>query len=184
MSYEHRLFGGEAEGGGEQGGEGGGDGIAVFVGIEDGGLRRGELEEGLAAGAAGHTGCAVQVDDGDGSDADRGAVEGDGRGNGGLLGAAGEAVGGVFDVGSGDDGAVLPLVGLEQEGRADAEAAVGRVGVAGGLGGAPVQGSDFGLGGRHRGMRLMGAGGEGKRCGNWRPCRTGFGTHGWAARAR
>ena len=79
-----------------------------------------------------------------------GAVEGDGGGDGGLLGAAGEAVGGVFDVGSGDDGPVLPLVCLEQDGRADAEAAVGRVGVAGGLGGALVEGGEFGFGERHR----------------------------------
>jgi hypothetical protein len=53
-------------------------------------------------------------------------VEGDGGGDGGLLGAGGEAVGGVFDVAAGDDVAVL-----EEEGGADAEVAVGGVGVAG-----------------------------------------------------
>lgn len=51
-------------------------------------------------------------------------MEGDGGGDGGLLGAGGEAVGGVFDVAAGDDAAVL-----EEEGGADAEVAVRRVSV-------------------------------------------------------
>ena len=44
---------------------------------------------------------AVEVDDGDGADAYRRAVEGDGSGDGGLLGAGGEPVGGVLDIGAG-----------------------------------------------------------------------------------
>ena len=53
-------------------------------------------------------------------------MEGDSGGDGGLLGAGGEAVGGVLYIAAGDDVAVL-----EEEGGAYAEVAVGRVGVAG-----------------------------------------------------
>ena len=49
------------------------------------------------------------------------------RGDGGLFGAAGEPVGGIFDVAAGDDSAVG-----EQERGADAEVAVRCVGVCGG----------------------------------------------------
>ena len=86
--------------------------------------------DGLAAGPAGLAGGVVEVGDGDGADADFGAVEADGGGDGGLFGADGEAVGGVFDVAAGDDVAVG-----EKECRADAEVAVGGVGVVcGGVG--------------------------------------------------
>ena len=62
--------------------------------------------DGLAAGSAGLAGGVVEVGDGDGADADLGAVEADGGGDGGLFGADGEAVGGIFDVAAGDDVAV------------------------------------------------------------------------------
>ena len=135
----NKLFRAEGEGGGEQSGEGSRDDVTGGGGIEDGGFGGGELGDGLAAGSARHAGCPVEVDDGDGADADCGAEEGNGGSDGGLLGAGGKAVGGVFDVGSGD---YLP--GFEQESAANAEAAVGRVGVLGGLGGALVQQFDFG----------------------------------------
>ena len=51
-------------------------------------------------------------------------MQGDGGSDGGLLGAGGEAVGGIFDVAAGDVGAVG-----EEEGGTYAETAVGRVGV-------------------------------------------------------
>jgi hypothetical protein len=100
-----------------------GDG-SVGGGVEDDGFGGAELVDGLAAGPAGLAGGGVEVGDGDGTDADFGAAEGDGGGDGGLLGTAGEAVGGVFDVAAGDDSTVC-----EQEGGADAEVAVGCVGV-------------------------------------------------------
>ena len=100
-------------------------GLAVGAGEEDGGVGAGELEEGLAAGAAGLARGAVEVGYSDSVDADCGAVPGHGRGYGGLFGAGGKAEGGVFHVAAGDDG-----VGLgEEEGGANAEAAVGGVGV-------------------------------------------------------
>lgn len=95
-------------------------------GEEDFGRGRAELVDGLAAGSAGLGGGVVAVDDNDGADADVGAVEGDGGGDRGLLGAGGEAVGGVFDVAASDD---VPVI--EEESGADAEVAVGGVGVIG-----------------------------------------------------
>ena len=86
--------------------------------------------DGLAAGSARLAGGRVEVGDGDSADADAGAAEGDGGGDGGLLGAGGEAVRGVFDVAAGYDGTVC-----EQDGGADAEVAVGSVGVVGNGGG-------------------------------------------------
>ena len=128
----------EEEGGGEKVGDGGlGDG-AVGSGEEDDGVGGAELVDGLAAGSAGLAGGGVEVGDGDGADADAGAVEGDGGGDGGLLGAGGEAVGGVFDVAAGDDSTVC-----EQEGGADAEVAVGGVGVVGDGGGMLLQIGDL-----------------------------------------
>jgi len=61
-------------------------------------------------------------------------VEGDGGDDGGLLGAGGEAVGGVFDVAAGDDGSLI-----EEKGCADAEVAVGGVSVFGGGYGAVLE---------------------------------------------
>ena len=58
----------------------------------------------LKAGSAGWPGFVVEVGDGHGSDTDGWAVLRDGGGDGGLLGAGGEAVGGVFYVAAGDDG--------------------------------------------------------------------------------
>ena len=58
----------------------------------------------------------------------------DGGGDGGLLGAGGEAVGGVFDVAAGKDGSVV-----EEEGSAYSEVAVGGVGVIGDGDGALLQ---------------------------------------------
>ena len=61
-------------------------------------------------------------------------MKADGGGDGVLLGAGGEAVGGVFDVAAGNDVAV----GEEQSG-ADAEVAVGSVGVVRGGDGALLE---------------------------------------------
>jgi len=100
-----------------------GDG-SVGVRVKDHGARGAELVDGLAACSAGLAGGVVEVGDGDGADADFGAAEGDGRGDGGLFSTAGEPVGGVFDVAAGDDSTVC-----QQEGGADAEVTVGGVGV-------------------------------------------------------
>lgn len=124
------LFGGQAFGAecvGEKLAECSFFGRAVFAGIEDEGSVVAELGEGLAAGAAGHGGRRVEVGDGDRAQADFWAVLGDGARDGPLLGATGKAVGAVFDVAAGDDGAVF-----EQQGRSDAEVRVGRIGVLGG----------------------------------------------------
>jgi len=116
-----------AEGVGEESADGGGLVLAAVAGVEDGRAVVAELGEGLAAGAAGHGGCAVEVGDGDGEQADARTVFDDGAGDGGLLGAAGEAVAAVFDVAAGDDGAIC-----KQESGADAEPGVRRVRVLGG----------------------------------------------------
>ena len=60
------------------------------------------------------------------------------RGDGALLGAGGEAVGGVFYVAAGDDGAVV-----EEESGAYAEVAVGGVGVVRDGGGLLLEVSDL-----------------------------------------
>ena len=90
--------------------------------------------DGLAAGSAGLAGGVVEVGDGDGTDADFRAVEADRGGDGGLFGADGETVGGVFYVAASDDSTVG-----EQDGSADAEVAVGGVGVMGDGDGALLQ---------------------------------------------
>ena len=131
-----RLRRTEAEGGGEEVGEGRGlvDDVAsgVFTGVEDedGGGVGGELEQGLAACAAGHGSGVIEIGDRDCAQGDRGAEFGDGATDGNLLGAAGEAVAGVFYVAAGDDVGGVWLG--EEEGGADAEVAVGGVGVMGG----------------------------------------------------
>jgi hypothetical protein len=153
---------GEQEGCGEELGDGGLDGGAGFSGEEDEGVGGAELVHGLATGSAGWAGGCVEVSDGNGADAEGGAVEGDGGGDGGLFGTDGEAVGGVFDVAASDDGAVG-----EQERCPDAEVAVGGIGVTGDRSGAMVEVGNLlgrGSGGRgHDGVRLSGAGGDGKR---------------------
>ncbi len=90
--------------------------------------------DGLAAGSTGLAGSVVEVGDCDGADANFRTVEGDGGGDGGLFGADGEAVRGVFDVATGDDRTVG-----EQDRGTDAEVAVGRVGVMGNGDGALLQ---------------------------------------------
>jgi hypothetical protein len=128
----------EEEGGGQELGDGGpGDG-AGFSGVEDDGVGGAELVDGLAAGSAGLAGGLVEIGYGDGADTDAGAVEGDGGGDGGLLGAGGEAVGGVFDVAAGYDGTVR-----EEDRGADAEVAVGGVGVMGHSGRVLLQTGDL-----------------------------------------
>ncbi len=82
--------------------------------------------DGLAAGPAGLAGGVVEVGDGDGADADFGAMESHGGGDGVLFGADSETVGGVFHVAASDD-----VAAGEQDGSADAEAAVRGVGVVG-----------------------------------------------------
>lgn len=59
---------------------------------------------------------------GDGSDADGRAIDGDGGGDGGLLGAGGQPVGSVFDVAAGDDFACFQQYRSTHE-----EVTVGRV---------------------------------------------------------
>ncbi len=78
----------------------------------------------LAAGSAGLAGGGVEVGDGDGADAYAGTAKSDGSGDGGLFGAGGEPVGGVFDVATGDDSTVR-----QQEGGTDTEVAIGCIGV-------------------------------------------------------
>lgn len=163
----------ELKGGGKKFAQGGGDGLAVGCGTEDGGVGAGELEDGLSAGSAGHAGGAVEVDDGDGANADGRAVERDCGSDGGLLGAGSETVGGVFDVGAGDDDAGLIPVCVQEDGRADLEMAVGRVGVAGGFGGALMESVDLDGGklGRHRRMSVIAESWEGKQGGASSPPR-------------
>src|ERR1019366_6153887 len=144
------LFGREAEGGGEKSGKCCRDSFTCGRGVEDGGLRCGELQDGLAAGAAGHAGCAVEGDDSDRADAYGRAEEGDGSGDGSLFGARGEAVRGVLNIGTGTDLAGLARVRMQQNRRADAEMAVRRVGVASGFWGALGEGGDFSAGQRTR----------------------------------
>ena len=87
--YQLQVFSWEKKGGGEQVGDGGfGDG-AVCAGEVDDGVWRAELVDGLAAGSAGLAGGVVEIGDGDGADAYPGAVEADGRCDGGLFGADG-----------------------------------------------------------------------------------------------
>jgi len=111
---------------------------AVGVGEIDDGVGRAEFVDGLAAGPARLAGCGVEVGDGDGADADRGAVLGDGGGDGVLLGAGGEAVGGVLDIRAGNDGTVR-----KQDSGADAEVAVGRVCVVCGFSCTLLKGGDL-----------------------------------------
>ncbi len=118
MDLAHLVF--EEEGCGEKVGDSGAGEGAVGCGEEDFGGGGAELVDGLAAGSAGLGGGGVEVSDDDGADTDGGSVEGDSGGDGGLLGAGGEAVGGVLDIAAGDDVAVL-----EEEGGAYAEVAVG-----------------------------------------------------------
>jgi hypothetical protein len=133
------------EGGGKEFGYGGlGEGAALG-GEEDDSFECAELVDGLAAGSAGLAGGGVEVGDGNGADAEAGTVEADGSGDGGLFGADSQAIGGVFDVTAGDD--VIGGV-IEQEGCADAEAAVGGVGVVGGVGSALLEVGDLGPGKR------------------------------------
>ncbi len=119
--------GGFIKGGGEEVGKGAGGERAGLGGEGDEGVGWGEFEEGLAARSAGLAIDVVEVGDDDGADADFGAELGDGRGDGGLLGAAGEAVRGVFDVAAGDD-----FSRFEEDGGAYEEMAVGGVGAVGG----------------------------------------------------
>jgi len=112
---------------------------AVAVGIEDPGLGEAELKNSLTAGAARHARSAVEVDDGNGADADVGAIEADSGCDGCLFGAGGQTEAGVFDVGAGDDDRLGLAGGLEQQSRAHAKVAVGRVRVVGGLGGALME---------------------------------------------
>jgi len=159
-----RSFGSEPEGSGKQIGKGGGYGRAGSGGVKDRGIGRSELKDGLATGSAGHACGAVEVDYSDSSDADGGTIEGDGGRDGGLFCAGGEAVGGIFDIGAGDDDAILTGVGVEQDGRADAEVAVGRVRVLGRLVGVLVERGDL-IGRKvegHGKMSLLGGAGTSK----------------------
>ena len=70
----------------------------LFSGEVDDGVRRTELVDCLPTGSAGLAGDVVEVDDGDGPDADLRPVERDGRGDGILFGANRKSIGGVFYV--------------------------------------------------------------------------------------
>jgi hypothetical protein len=124
----------EQEGRGEQVGDAGLRNGPCFAGEEDDGVGSAEFVDGLAAGAAGLAGGVVEVRNSDGADTYFGAVQADSGGDGGLFGADGEAVGGVFDVAAGDDSTVG-----EQDGCANPEVAVGSVGVMGDSDGALLQ---------------------------------------------
>ncbi len=109
---------------GEEFAEGSFFGAAVCAGVEDEGGIVAKFGEGLAAGSAGHRSRAVEVRDGDGAEADARAMFCNGARDGSLFGATGEAVGAVFDVAAGDDGAIF-----KQEGRADAKFRIRGIGV-------------------------------------------------------
>ncbi len=133
----------QAERGGKEIGEGralGGEDAGGIVAREedgDSGGVKGELEQGLPTGAARYGRGLVEIGDGDGGEADGRAKLGDGRGNGGLLGAGGEAEAGDLDVAAGDDGAGVGTG--EEDGGTDAEAAVRGIGVSGGGAGAGLE---------------------------------------------
>jgi hypothetical protein len=114
----------QEEGRGEEFGDSSLGNGGFFCGEKDDGVRGAELVDGLAAGSAGLAGGLVEVGDGDGADADLGAMESHGGGDGVLLGADGETVGGVLYVASGDD-----VAAGEKDGSADAEVAVRGVGI-------------------------------------------------------
>jgi len=114
----------QLEGGGEERSDSDLGDRAFFAGEKDDGFGGAELVDGLAAGSAGLAGGVVEGGDGDGADADLRAMETDGCGDGGLFGADGETVGGVFDVAADDDSTVR-----KQDSGADTEAAVRSVGV-------------------------------------------------------
>ena len=115
--------------------------MASGSGKEDGGLRGTKFSDGLAAGSAGLAGDVGEVRDGEGGDADLRAETGDGCGDGGLFGAAGEAVGGVFDVAAKHGFSVG-----KQEGGSDIEAAIRRVAVGRGGAGKVGEGLEVGRG--------------------------------------
>lgn len=102
---------------------------SVLLWKEDDGAGSTEFEDGLSTGSTGLASGVVEVRDGDSADAEVGAVQTHGCGDGGLLGAGGEAVGGVFDVAACYDGAVF-----EEDGCANAEVTVRSIGILGGCG--------------------------------------------------
>lgn len=122
--------------------------------------------DGLAAGSAGLGGSVIEVDDEDGAEADVGPMEGNGCRNGGLLGAGGKAVGGVLDVAAGDDVAVV-----EEERCADAEVAVGGVGVIGDSNGSLAEVFDLREGETARGFVLRHGVEAIERVVRWQVCR-------------
>ena len=100
--FVYELFQFHVEGEGEDGGKGHGA-KTVGGGEEDGGISGDEFGEHLATCAARRAGGVVEFGDGDGGDADSGTELGDSANEGGSLGAEGESVADVFDVGAGDD---------------------------------------------------------------------------------
>ena len=117
----------EAEDTGKDFAEGQG-GWAVLGGEGDDGVRSDEFAHDLTASSAGRTGHAGAIGDSNGGNFGSGAALADGAKEGIAFGAAGEAVGDVFDIAARDDGAVV-----EEEGGADVEAGIRRVGVAGSI---------------------------------------------------
>jgi hypothetical protein len=108
-----------------------GEGTEAFGGRKhDRSLGQDELGQHLAAGSAGRAGGFVAIDDGAGTDADLGAVLGDGAEQSRALGADGQPVTDVFHIGSGHNFAAHKL----QRG-ADAKARVGGIGMQGHLAG-------------------------------------------------
>ncbi len=97
---------------------------AAWAGKEDAAVRGGKFCDGLAAGSARLAGGLVEVVNSYGTDPDPRAVLGYRRGDCTLLGAGGQAIGGVFDVAAGDD-----FTRLEQDGRTHEKFAVGCISV-------------------------------------------------------
>lgn len=114
---------------------------AILLEKKDNGIRSAEFKNHLTAGPAGLAGGVVEVGDSDSADANCRPMEGNGSGDGGLLGAGGEAVGAIFDVAAGDRGSVF-----EKDGSPYAEVAVGRISVLGSRDGLLLKLFDYGTG--------------------------------------
>ena len=109
---------------------------AICIWKIDDGIGSAEFEDGLAACTTWLAGRIIEIGNRDGCDSYIRPMQGYSRGDGVLLRAGSEAVGGVLNVAAGDDGTVR-----KQDSSADAKFAVGRVCVTRGFTGALLQGS-------------------------------------------
>ena len=103
----------------------------------DGGGLRGELEQSLPAGSAGHGASLVEVRDCNSGEANGRAEARNGRGNSSLLGTCSQAKACVLYVAAGDD--LAGMRGGEKKGSADAKSAVWGMGVLCGSKGTSLQ---------------------------------------------